>query len=170
MKRADLSAERLRNILSYSPDTGKFVWLSPSKYHKDLLWQEAGCEQSHNKKRYHAIKIDGLYHKRSRLAFLYMTGRHPQHQIDHISGDSLDDRWCNLREATTTENAWNHRGRKREHSDLPMGVCYSNSQTFRARISVNKKHLYLGTFKTPEEAHSVYLKAREKYYGRFSGL
>jgi hypothetical protein len=166
-QRINLSAERLRSLLSYDPATGRFVWLRPSKYHAEKAKAEAGCPiPTHSGKAYHAISIDGRKYKRSRLAWLYMTGEWPTHQVDHISGDSLDDRWVNLREATQTQNAWNHK-RRAKKSALPMGVRAMKDR-FQARIAVNKQMLHLGTFETPEAASAAYRKAREEHYGEFA--
>lgn len=169
--RKDLTVEQLRYMLSYSPMSGEFYWINPPRCHSELKGKLAGAIQTNTSgKCYHSIKINGLHHKRSRIAFLFMTGEHPEYQIDHINGDSLDDRWCNLRQVTVTENAWNHKKRKKPNSHLPMGVSTTQNGKYRARISVNKNHICLGVFSTPEDAYSVYIKARKEHYGQFSGL
>lgn len=161
-------AARVRDLLDYDPETGVMRWVNVSKYHIGLNSKEAGGPvPNHNGKRYVTITIDGRKYKRSRLAFAWMTGRWPTHCIDHINGNSEDDRWVNLREATITENAWNH-SRRAKRSALPMGVRTMASGRYQARLAVNKKMLHLGTFATPEEAVSAYQKAREEHYGQFA--
>lgn len=164
-----LDASRLRSILHYNPETGVMVWLKPSPYHAEKAGQLAGSPTpSGCGKAYVNISIDGKKHKRSRLAWLYMTGEQPSLQIDHINGDSLDDRWSNLRQATATQNAWNHHKRAKR-SDLPMGVrVNASSGRFAARIAVNKAMMSLGTFDTPQEAAAAYQEARERFYGDFA--
>jgi len=49
-----------------------------------------------------------------------------------------------------------------------MGVRVNPAGTYSARISVNKKQIHLGFFKTTEEAYSVYQMAREEMYGQFA--
>lgn len=163
----EITPNRLMQILRYEPETGSFTWLCPTKYHPRLEGAIAGqAVPSRNGKRYWSIQIDGRKWKRSRLAFLYMTGRMPSECIDHINGDSLDDRWENLREATITENAWNHKARKKR-SKTPMGVREQRGK-YAARIAVNKRQITIGTFLTQEEASAAYRNAREKYYGEFA--
>ena len=86
--------------------------------------------------------------------------------IDHINGNSLDDRAINLREATITQNAWNHKGRSKS-SGLPMGIR-KLGEKYQARIAVNKKTIYLGMHATAEAALSVYLQARRTHFGEFA--
>lgn len=164
---ADLTQDRLMQILRYEANTGLFTWICPPKYHPRLAGEIAGQKISgRSGKGYWHIQIDGRKWKRSRLAFLYMTGRMPSECIDHINGDSLDDRWENLREATITQNAWNHKSRKKK-SHMPMGVRTQNGK-YVARIAVNKKQITIGTFLTQEAAAAAYQSAREKYYGEFA--
>lgn len=158
----------LKSMLLYAPLRGVFYWILPPLGHAELLGEEAGSPTpTRGGKAYHHIQIDGVKHKRSRLAFLYMEGRWPSDQIDHISGNSLDDRWINLRDVTATQNAWNHKKRARR-LDMPMGVRVNSSGRFAARIGVNGKQIQIGTFDTIEEAASAYQLGRKKYYGEFA--
>jgi hypothetical protein len=157
----------LRAAMEYYPELGVFVWLKPSAYHCEKANTEAGGPvPAGNGKFYHVITFKGRKFKRSRLAWLYMMGEWPPHQVNHINGNSLDDRWENLRSATATENAWNHKGRAKK-SGLPMGVREMNGR-FQARIAVNRKMRHLGCFETPEMAEAAYRNAREVYYGEFA--
>lgn len=162
MEQADL-----KKLLLYAPRKGVFYWINPPRGHADLLGEEAGGPVPSNGKLYHVIQIGGVKYRRGRLAFLYMQGRWPSEVIDHIDGNSLDDRWLNLREATVTQNNWNHKGRRRE-SDLPMGVRINASGRFAARIGVNGKQIQIGSFDTPDAAAESYAAARAKYFGEFA--
>lgn len=157
----------LRETLLYSPKSGVFYWIKPPRGHAELLGEEAGSPALFNGKQYHTIQIGGVKYKRSRLAFLYMAGRWPTEMMDHINGDSLDDKWLNLREATGTQNAWNHKTRAKK-SDLPMGVRINSSGRFSARIGVAGQQVQIGTFDTIEAARAAYLDARLKYFGEFA--
>ena len=158
----------LKQRLLYSPKSGVFYWIQPPPGHSDLLGEEAGSACLSDSKPYWYIQIDRVKYKRSRLAFLYLVGFMPQDQVDHINGNSLDDRWQNLRPATAMQNAWNHKSRARGN-DLPMGVRKNaSSGRYAARIGVRGKQISLGSFNTPEEAHAVYLNARKQYFGEFA--
>lgn len=156
--------ERLR----FNKETGEFFWIKPSKHHPDLLGKIAGgARVSRSNKKYWVIKLNGKAYKRGRLVYLVTHGKWPKPCVDHINGNSLDDRPENLRQATIMENCWNHKSRKRKLS-LPMGVRTNTTGNYSARITVNKKQIHLGCFKTIEEAQSVYQVARKEMYGQFA--
>jgi len=97
-------------------------------------------------------------------------GKWPSDCIDHINGNSLDDRPENLRNATITQNAWNHFKRAKKQN-LPMGVrINASSGKYAARIAYNKKLITIGTFKTAEEAHNAYINYKKELYGEYAGI
>lgn len=163
------SLEYVTSRLSIDPISGTAVWIDATKHHAPLNGANAGTPRAnHSGKRYWYIKIDNKAYKRSHLMFLVTHGRWPQHQIDHIDGNSLNDKASNLREATATQNAWNHK-RRAKKSSLPMGVrLMPQSGRFQARIACEKKVMHLGTYATPDEAHKVYLEKRKELFGDFA--
>ena len=78
-----LTAKRLREALSYDPDTGVWTWLVPTG-RRVRAGSRAGRIDGHGRWR---IGLDGRYYTGSRLAFLYMTGKWPPHLVDHIDRD-----------------------------------------------------------------------------------
>lgn len=158
-----MEATYLRSILLYAPKRGVFYWIQPPAGHIELLGEEAGCSTPQG---YHVIQVDGVKYRRSRLAYLYMTGREPPELIDHINGLRSDDRWVNLRPANATQNAQNIR--KPRKRDLPMGVRRIASGRFSARLTVWGEQKQIGTFDTVEEAAAAYGRARLQYMGEFA--
>ena len=157
----------VESILQVDCEAGKAVWISPTKYHPDLFGQEAGCARpTRSGKFYWHIKIDRIPYKRADIVFLCAHGRWPSMMLDHKNGDSLDDGADNLREATTHQNAWNHKGRAKK-SDLPLGVRLTPGGRYSARIGHMNKLITLGTFGTPEEAHAKYMTERKERFGEF---
>jgi len=146
---------------------GKFFWKNPPKRHPDLLGKEAGTVALFNKKPYCNIQINGKKHKRSRLVFMYINGRFPYPCVDHINGDSTDDRPENLREVTVLQNAWNTKDFKRRIK-LPKGVRNTAAGRFQARITYMGKQLHLGAYDTIEQAQQVYMVKRRELYGEFA--
>ena len=149
-----LTAARLRELLSYDPSTGKWMWI----VRRSGPWpgREAG---SPNATGHIQIKIDGIAYYAARLAVLYMTGAWPVSEVDHINRIPADNRWLNLREATRSQNATNSTHWLSKH-DLPRGVHKVN-RGYQARISVDGTRRHIGFYPTPEEAHAAYLKASE---------
>jgi hypothetical protein len=88
-------------------------------------------------------------------------------QVDHKNGDTLDNRKSNLRVCLKIQNLWN-RKKHRNNTSGYKGVIYlKNHKKWMARISVNRKRLFLGLFETPIEAHRAYCVASKKYHGNF---
>ena len=90
------------------------------------------------------------------------------YDTDHINGVKTDNRRCNLRVCTRSENQANRRAASNNKTRLKGVSKSSRVETFRAEIKANGKHIYLGSFCTPEEAHKSYIAASLKYHGAFS--
>jgi hypothetical protein len=87
--------------------------------------------------------------------------------IDHINGNGLDNRKCNLRPATKALNNRNMKKRSDNKSGV-KGVCWhSAAKKWAACISVDRKSRYLGLFAKIEDAASAYAKASAEMHGEF---
>jgi len=151
---APFTPDFLRNVLHYDDKTGEFKWLSGRS---DKIGKIAGYDGK-GTNRYHMIGIDRNDYTTSNLAWFYMTGEWPLHEVDHINRNKLDNRWNNLRLATHSNNSTNCVRKKK--SGLPRGVVLSRG-LYQSQIMINKKCIWLGRFNTIEEAHQAYLKASE---------
>lgn len=158
----------LKTRLLVDVHRGVATWIDATAQHAALNGREAGSARTnHSGKVYWHIKVDGVALKRSHIVFLFAHGRWPDNQVDHISGDSLDDRIVNLREATAMQNAWNHK-RRAKRSHCPMGIRRMASGRYQARIACNKRTVYLGTFATEHEATQAYQQQRKELFGEFA--
>ena len=78
-------------------------------------------------------------------------------QVDHINGNKLDNRRCNLRIVTQQQNQFNRTRAK--------GYCWHKRiNKWQAKICINYKYIHLGYFDTEEQARLAYLQAKEKYH------
>lgn len=162
--------ERLKEVLRYEPETGVFVW-AVTNSRRASAGSIAGCTATQNRgKRYRVLRVDGKLLRAARLAHLYMTGEWPVDEIDHINGDGLDDRWCNLRQATRAQNNANT-GIPAHNTSGFKGVSFDKkSGLYEAYISVDNKKQALGRHATPELAHAAYVVAAERLRGAFARM
>ena len=158
MAKTDLTAERLRELLYYDPDTGVFTWRAKTN-RRIPVGIVAGTI---HRLGYVIIQLCGKRHFAHRLAWMYAYGTFPSKHIDHINGDGRDNRITNLREATQAENMQNRRKSSRNKSGF-LGVCAVGSR-WKAQIQVHGKHKNLGLFETPESAHAAYASAKKKMH------
>lgn len=88
--------------------------------------------------------------------------------VDHINGDSLDNRKRNLRFCTLSQNSMNRKIRIDNKSGY-KGV-YLKDKKWASSIRVNGKLIFLGSFITKKDAAIAYNLAAKKYQGKFSKL
>jgi len=158
-----ITAEELRSILAYNPETGAFTWKVTASNRRQA-GELAGCKCKRSG--YMLIGYKGVVYPAHRLAWLHVYGTWPTMDIDHINGIPGDDRICNLRLATHQQNMSN-RGRQKNNSSGYKGV-YRHQEKWRARITVAGKSVSLGVYHNPEEAHRAYAEAASRYNGDFA--
>lgn len=154
-----VTRKRLMQLFTYEQDTGLFIRrVSIGRHGCKKAGQVAGTL---NPDLYVVIGIDGRYYKASRLAWFYMTGRWPKHEIDHRNTVSWDNCWENLREATRTINAQNQLGaRKNSKSGLRGVHWHKRVKKWASGIGVNNRSKHLGYFDDPMDGHLAYLAAK----------
>jgi hypothetical protein len=149
MAKADLTAQRLRELLDYNPETGLLTRLVPPKR----------VTGSPSKRGYIELFLLGSKFRAHRLAFLYMTGDWPRYEVDHIDGNKGDNRWANLRDVPKKTNQENRRIATKSNKLGILGVCCTRGR-YMASIQENGKKRTLGRFPTAEEAYAAYLDAK----------
>ncbi len=86
--------------------------------------------------------------------------------VDHINGDVNDNRKSNLRTCTRKDNSRNCK--KQKSKTGITGVREKENGTYAARITVDRKELHLGTYKSIQDAEKARIAAEIQYYGEFS--
>lgn len=156
-----LTAERVRELLEYDPETGVFRWraLPSIKATRSKAGAIAGCSDG----RYWGISIEKRRAQAHRLAWLYMTGDWPKFQIDHIDGDKINNRFANLRDVPPAMNQHNQIRPQKTNSTGFLGVVPVRTK-FRAQIWVDGAAKNLGTYLTAEAAHAAYVVAKRRLH------
>ena len=161
-----LKADRLRALLRYDPDTGRWTWLvNHGRWGRIPAGIGTGTTNTHG---YRVIRVDGRNYLCHRLAFLYMTGEWPREEVDHRDMDRSNDRWVNLREATKSENSMNRSVQANTKSRRKGVQWMEANKKWRAYIREDRKFRHLGLFNTIDEASTAYAEAANRLHGEFA--
>jgi hypothetical protein len=159
--RTVLTAEFVRSILDYDQNTGVFSW-KVSGGRRGLI---AGYRKASG---YIVIGINKRQYRAHRLAWLSANGEWPLGEIDHKNGVFDDNRLCNLRDASKSQNQANKTKYKNNTSGV-KGVFYDKvNKNWVAQINVNRNRVNLGRHTSIESAATAYAAAARKYFGEFA--
>lgn len=179
-----MTQEELKKLLHYDAKTGLFTWLprtpemfvdgdaQHSRERNCNCWNTrfAGKKAKYKDKDkgYIEIRLKGKLFKAHRLAFLYVLGRWPEKEVDHINMNRSDNSWENLREASKSQNKGNVRKYSNNTSGF-KGVSYNKRKTkWEAKGCLNNKTIHLGHFDTPEKAHEAYRIWATQTFGEYA--
>lgn len=156
-----ITQERFKELVSYDPDTGHFTRRTKSGVRK---WRKTGSVcVSGSGKGYVYICLDYKSYMAHRLVWLYVYGKFPEQEIDHISGDGTDNRLANLRSVSRLENRKNIRKFENNKSGI-TGVHFDKSiKRWVAYINVSRKRFNLGCYGHIFEAVCARKSAESEY-------
>jgi hypothetical protein len=161
----ELTAARLRSLIDYDPVTGEFRW--KPRMGRSGSWCNVDRQAGSVSKQtgYRTVRLDKKLYQAHRLAWLYVHGEWPSHDIDHINGERLDNRIVNLRDVPNVINRQNMRRARKDSSTGHLGVVADTRRgKFEARIKVDGVARHLGYFSSPEEAHATYVGAKRSLH------
>lgn len=164
-----ITAERLREVLSYDPETGLFVSVLLRKGAPPVGEICGGP----NADGYIQLTIDGVFYLGHVLAWFWMTGEWPDRKIDHKNLMKGDNSWNNLRKATNSQNCFNRPIQTNNKSGFKgvaffKGDKYPRKKPWCAEISAYGKRVWMAYFATPEEAAAARAIAVKQFHGEFS--
>jgi hypothetical protein len=173
--KSQVTANYLREC--FREENGRLFWIARPVHHfrspaTARHWnatypgKEAGAARRGKGGARWSVSLKGGRLYRSVIVWALHNGEMPQLLIDHKNRDSLDDRLENLRAATIRQNSANASHKNR--SGLKGAGWCTRKQRWVASIRIGTKQIHLGYFRTPEDAHEVYMIAAREQYGEFA--
>jgi len=164
----DLTADYVREILDYNPETGVFKWKWREGVSKCINARYSGKKAGNVRTDgYVLIRINFRLYQAHRLAWLIVHGEWPPKDLDHIDGGPGNNRIDNLRIATRNENMRNRKQHKNNATGIKGVHWGKRDRKFVAQIMAGNKRLHLGSFATLAEAAAAREAAEIKYFGDF---
>jgi len=166
--------EELKESLDYNLETGIFTW----RYVDRFVRGRSRCTSRYAGKKAGSTGAKGRISISSgewkafahHLAWFYHYGTYPNKHIDHINMDQSDNRICNLRLVTRSQNQCN-RGVQSNNTSGYKGVSFSKShEKWHAYIKINRKRRHIGLFNCPTAAYIAYCKAARELHGQYARL
>lgn len=139
---------------------GTVFSIDKEDYHKikDSKWVE-------NKAGYLVARKNNKVYRLSRVLMGMSSG--DKNVVDHIDGNTLNNKKDNLRIVSQSQNCKNTSHSKKSKTKYP-GISILPTGKYKARITVNRKRIHIGHFDNLEEAISARKEYENKYFGELS--
>ena len=178
-----IDADRLKKIVHYDPETGEFTWLprTPDMFKSGYRTAEGNCANWNA--RYAGTKagtfdhygrvqisVDNQLYKAHRLAWLYMTGEWPPEgfEVDHRDVNHANNKWDNLRLATSSQNKMNM-GLRRDNRLGVKNVAFDDERNkFKVRVKTGDGRAIFKRFDTLDEANTFAHSMRSEHHKDFA--
>ena len=147
MKRIDITA--IKAVVNYDPETGEFTRIKSGR-----------VITSKDKDGYIRINIGNARYSAHRVAWALHNGEDPGDiTVDHINGVVDDNRACNLRRATASQQSANKRG------SLGIGKRYFG---WIAQTKHQGRNIWIGTYDCPLMARLAYEDKMRELHGEYA--
>lgn len=156
---AEVTQELIHKLFTYKQETGQLIW----KVNRGRA-RKGDTAGRLNENGYLICGLHGKTMRIHRLIWLYYFGYIPRY-LDHINRDRADNRIENLRPATKAQNGANRKKQSGTTSKY-KGVCRIR-YAWQANAFVNGKSIYLGSYRTEEEAHKAYVEYMSDVFGEY---
>lgn len=174
-------------LLQHATDEGPIslheIWLSPARaipladgrpalvdarFFPMLMTIGRWCLQS---RRYAATRFRGKLWLMHRLVMLWEYGEPPVGcEVDHVNRDGLDNRLCNLRYVTQSQNGANKAKRSDNTSGYKGVFWHKTAKKWMAQIGYEGRTHYLGLYDSKKDAANAYDKAARELEGEYACL
>lgn len=166
------TAEYIRSILDYDPETGVFRWKhrtdvsSKGGWNRKYAGKITGCLDKSTG--YVVIIINYKKYYAHILAWVFVTGEWPDNEIDHKDKVRSNNIFLNLRPATNSQQRMNSKLRSDNTSGIKGVSWRKDTKKWCVQIWVNNKKYNKGSYSTIEEAKAVYEEAAKQFHGEFA--
>ena len=130
-------------------------------------WNEFGAKKGKRPRAYRRFKVGKTW----KLVYLHRFLLNPPAGmcVDHINGDTLDNRRENLRICTYSQNSQNVKVQERPNKSSSFkGIYFDKArQKYVVRVSVAGKTHMIGAFKYEQNAAKAYNRAAKELHGEF---
>ena len=156
-----LNRKKLLYYFRYDKNLGMLLWKNPHKNHSYLIGKRAGTTTKGTKKKPMKLNYRMTFFERKfcfehKIIYFLEFGFVPK-LVDHINGDTLDNRIENLRATTNRQNCQN---RKIHRNGRLVGASWDTQRKkWFSCIQINGKTKGLGRYATEQQAHEKYLAA-----------
>lgn len=174
-----LTQSEIRKYLTYNQFTGEMFWnkLTPNDFKHTIrpkqfcnAWntkyanKKAGCKhESSPGYFYEVLRFKQKNYKLHTIAWIYVTGKYPKYQIDHIDCNACNNKFSNLRDIPQPKNMLNTSLRSNNTSTV-KGVSWCKERNkWEAYITVDKKKINLGRHTNFDDAVLARFGAEQKY-------
>lgn len=162
------SVDRLKELLTYDPETGDLRWrLRVFSNGKTFRKQAGKIAGGIDRGGYRLLRIDSTAIAAHRVAYAMMTGAWCDRDIDHADGDASNNRWSNLRPASTSQNLMNARLRDDNASGVKGVSRCRQTGRWAAELHANGRKIWLGRHDTLEQARAARDEAARLHHGEF---
>jgi len=149
---------KLIEKISYDKETGIFTRAKSCKGSKS--GRVLGSKTANG---YLTLSFDSKHYYAHRLAWFYVYKKFPDGMIDHINGIRTDNRIENLRDVQSHENLQNSKLHRDNKSGYKGIWWHKKDKNWKSSICIKGKKIYLGAYKTAEEASKAYIEASKTY-------
>jgi hypothetical protein len=166
----NLPVDYLHSVLICDADSGKLYWRNRNDVANHVNAQRGGKEAltGLNQNGYPSGKIDGRRFLAHRVIWAMHTGAWPVEHIDHVNLNRSDNRICNLREASRSQNMCNTRIKDKNSSGF-KGVSWDRrAKKWRARIFIQNKEMHLGLYVNIDDAVQAYRASALEIHKEFA--
>ena len=158
----EIRYEEVARLFTYDRETGVLYWRIKNR--NSIRRNYVAGSSRGAKDGYRQVRIKGKKYLEHRIIMMLCFGHIPENaEIDHTNHVRNDNRLCNLRFVTRSENNRNKSVSSKSTTGVTGVYFYKRLQKYIARIRVNREFIHLGVFDTLEGAAEARRQADKEF-------